>query len=374
MRGLSVVLAILTLLPCPALAGSIIQPPKPTLADYWKRAKVVVYGTLANPRITNQVAETGITDLHIEQVLKPNPALGNVKLLKLDRYIRIPDPEKPVKHLVFFTVNEGKLEPLVGKQCSPALLTYVKAIQLLGSKSRLDSLRFYLGHLEHEDPAVAEDALAEISRSKQQVADLVPKHLSAEKLRRWIKNPETSSEGIGLYAFLLGGTGEDSDARLLGSLINEKSVRITNALDDILAGYIRLRPTEGWDLAENIVTKGTLLRRFSVVRMYRFYYDWKPNESKEHVVRGFAKLIEEPQMTDIPVEQFRRWKIWDLTGKILAQYGKPGHDSAIVKNSIIRYALVCPLPESRQFIENVRRMDAELVRDIEEGLELEGKN
>ena len=61
--------------------------------------------------------------------------------------------------------------------------------------------------------------------------------------------------------------------------------------------------------------------------------------------------------------------MWDLTAKVLAQYGRPTHDTPIVRRTIIRYALCCPQPEARQFIANLRRLDPELVRELEEGLE-----
>jgi len=53
---------------------------------------------------------------------------------------------------------------------------------------------------------------------------------------------------------------------------------------------------------------------------------------------------------------------------VLAQYGKPSHNAPITKRNIIRYALCCPLPEARQFVDSVRRQDPNIVRDLEEGL------
>ena len=57
----------------------------------------------------------------------------------------------------------------------------------------------------------------------------------------------------------------------------------------------------------------------------------------------------------------------------IACYDKQSHQSPIVKNSIVRYALACPLPEARTLVDRVRRQDAELVQDLEEQLKLETK-
>ena len=42
----------------------------------------------------------------------------------------------------------------------------------------------------------------------------------------------------------------------------------------------------------------------------------------------------------------------------------------ITRRAIIRYALCCPLPEARQFVERIRTRETELVSEIEAGLRL----
>ena len=87
------------------------------------------------------------------------------------------------------------------------------------------------------------------------------------------------------------------------------------------------------------------------------------------MLKGLALAVPQGDVADLAVEDLRRWKIWDLTAKVLAQYGKATHDTPIVRRTIIRYALCCPQAEARQFIDNLRRLDPGLVRELEEGLE-----
>jgi hypothetical protein len=273
-------------------------------------------------------------------------------------------------------VIKDKIEIYLGKDVrSPALLDYVGNIRHLQGKNRIDMLRYYFQYLDHPDPVLADDAVLEFFRSSDAEVGQAAKLLPGDKLRRWLKDPETNSDRLSLYSFLLSAAGNEDDARLLRSLMERTDVRTTNALDGILAGYINMNPKDGWKLAGDMLAdqKAPLLRRWAVVRTLRFYYGWKPDESKNDVVRALGKLLDDPQMVDLPAEYLRRWKIWDLTGKILAQYGRPGGDSVIVRNSILRYALCCPLPEARHFVDHVRRMDPVAVREIEEGLAIEGK-
>jgi hypothetical protein len=76
-------------------------------------------------------------------------------------------------------------------------------------------------------------------------------------------------------------------------------------------------------------------------------------------------------VADLALEDLRKWKMWDLTGTVLAQFGKPSHDAPIARRAILRYALCCPLPEARQFVEQLRRRLPDEVRDLEESLETE---
>lgn len=377
--GLLTLAVLLCLPPCPAPAcslcnGSALQQ-KP-LREHWERAKVVVYGTLANPRLTNTQTGVGVTDVQILQVLKSDPILGNAKTIELSRYLPVIDPKKPPRQLIFCDVIKDKIEPYFGKELrSPVLLDYFKGIQALAGKDRIEALKFFFQFLDHEDPVLADDAVLEFLRSTDAEVGQVAKHLPVNKLRRWLQDPNTLADRLSLYAFLLSAAGDPGDARLLRSLIDKSDKRTKAALDGLLAGYIQLNPSAGWELAIGMLhdPRTPLLERFAIIRTFRFYYGWKPAESKAQVLRGLGGLIE-TSLLDVAVEDFRRWQMWDLTPKILAQFGKPGNDSQIVRRTIVRYALCCPQPECRTFIDRVRRSDGEMVGEIEEGLELERKH
>src|SRR5262249_7263558 len=108
-----------------------------------------------------------------------------------------------------------------------------------------------------------------------------------------------------------------------------------------------------------------------VLRTLRFYYGWKPQESKERVLRGLASAIPQGDLADLAIEDLRRWQLWDLTDDVLAQYGKKSHDAPLMRRAIIRYALSCPKPQAAAFIIQRRRDDAEAVKDVDEGLQQE---
>src|SRR5262249_14945357 len=201
--------------------------------------------------------------------------------------------------------------------------------------------------------------------------------LSPDKLRGWLKDPQTPAGHLGLYAMLLGACGGDEDASLLRSLIASPNDRTTPALDGMLAGYIRLRPKEGWDTTLGLLRdeKQPFLVRYAALRTLRFYHGYKPDDTRAQVLQGLAATVPQGDVADLAIEDLRRWQIWDRAGDVLAQYGKKSHSAPIMRRAIVRYALSASPhnPEAATFVAELRKTDPGLIKDVEESLQLEKK-
>ena len=373
-----VALALLPLLPpgpAPAcsLCGSLAT--RQTLRQEMEPAKLVLYGMLANPRFDNRPGAppgAGMTEFHITRVLRTDPALGDRKTLVIPQYLPVLDAKDPPKFVVFCKVAGGKLEPYSGRAVkSEALLKYLIGALAVQGKDRTQTLLYYFAFLDDADESIAADAFLEFARSTDQEVAAIAPRLPSDRLRRLLQDPKTPAERISLYAFLLGTAGTERDAELLRAMITRPTERTAAALDGLLSGYIHRKPREGWDLAVAILgnSKRPFSERFAAARTLRFFHNCQPVETRPQVLRGLAVMLADGEVADLAVEDLRRWKLWDLTAKVLAQYGRPTHDTPIVRRTIIRYALCCPQPEARQFIAELRRRDPGLVRELEEGLE-----
>jgi hypothetical protein len=83
-------------------------------------------------------------------------------------------------------------------------------------------------------------------------------------------------------------------------------------------------------------------------------------------------ILNQGELADIAIEEMRTWKIWDHTDQIIKLYNMKGFDAPIVQRSILRYALSCPeTPSSKAFVAERRKQEADLVKEVEEGLWLE---
>jgi hypothetical protein len=249
-------LAILpALLPCPAPAcslcgGALQQSPTLRQEAAQPNARMILFGPIQNVRGATS------TELTIEAALRSDPIIASKKVLDLGRYLPA-DAKNPPRFLVFCDVIKDKVDAYRGIPIRSAEgLEYVKKALALNPKDAAGNLDFYFRYLEHPDKEIAFDAFLEFVRANDQQIGQASGKLSAEKLRGWLKDPQTPPERLSLYAFLLGGCGSDADAAFLTTQLKDDGERTVNAYDGYLGGYIHLRPREGWEKVVSVLRDG----------------------------------------------------------------------------------------------------------------------
>jgi hypothetical protein len=366
-------LLTLLLLPSPALAcslcGSVSR--SVSLLQEFEQAHVIVYGRIANPKLgsASGLAGGGTTEFHVEKIIKDDPTFPRAKLIVLSRYLPILDAKDPPRYVMFFRTPK-EAQPYTGRQVtSTALLDFIADLQ----RYRDDPLHMLLlagKNLDHADAQIADEAFLVFAKADDKLVGQAAKRLVPATLRLLLKTPGLEPERLSMYAYLLGACGETNDADFLRSLLSDPTQRNHKAFEGILAGYITMRPKEGWGYAHELLKneKTPFLLRYASLRTLRFFYNSKPEETGTNVVYGLGLAIQQAELSDIAITDLRHWKRWDHTKLILSCYDKASHRSQIVKNSIVRYALACPQPEARALVERARRQEPELVKYLEEEL------
>jgi hypothetical protein len=335
-----------------------------------RNSKFVVIGTLTNPRL---VGDQGYTDLTIEQAVKGDPAIAKLKTITLNRWHPV-DPKKPPRLLVFFDIYDGKFDPfrgvtLRGKEVGD----YVRGALKLDDRDRVTTLLYYFRYLDSSDPDVAGDAFLEFAKATDREIGAVGPKLEPAKIRKLLTDSRTPAARLGVFAFLLGACGKKTDADTLIEMLNQIDERTSTGLSGVLGGLIEIRPDLGWKRAIEILDdpKRPYQDKLAVLGTVRFFEIYKPDEFRKPILAAMTATVARGDMADMAIEDLRRWKWWDLTKHILAQYGKPTHSAPLVKNAILRYALCCPQPEAANFIKTARASDSEAVREIEQSLDFE---
>lgn len=372
-------LAVLHIAGSPALACSLCGTGNPqttlSLRQDIAQAKLVLFGALADPKL-NPGGTGGTTKLKIERVIKNDPFLADRKEIELPRYVPVPDPKNPPRFLVFCDIFNGKLDPYRGSPVkSAAMVDYLKGASALDPKNQSANLQYFFRFLDHTDPDISNDAFLEFAKASDPEVGHVASKLSAAKIRSWMQNPQTPANRLSLYAFMLGACGGDEDAATLREMLQKPADRTIPYLGGILAGYIQLRPKDGWDLSLSILrdTKKSFPERFAILGTLRFYHGWKPDDTRREVLRGLALLVEQGDIADLAIEDLRKWSYWDVTSEVLDKFNRKSHSAPIMRRAIVRYALTCPLPEVKRFVDTVRKQDPELLKDVEESLEFDKK-
>src|SRR4051794_32305203 len=101
-RLLPLCLAVLVASPAAVSACPFCSMQGQTLTGEVNQASMVLFGTLANPRMTGDFGE-GTTDLQIEAVIKKHEILKDAKVVTLTRYVPVTKDSKD-KFLVFCDV------------------------------------------------------------------------------------------------------------------------------------------------------------------------------------------------------------------------------------------------------------------------------
>jgi hypothetical protein len=253
------------------------------------------------------------------------------------------------------------------------VLTYLDGILNLGDAGPAQRLSFFYQYLDHPDDMISTDAFLEFAKTNDRdVGEIAPK-LNPEKFRKLLLDPKTPAERLGLFAFLLGAGKNQKDADLLRGMIEKPTTRTQGALDGLLSGFIQLQPEAGWKIVYSILgdKKKKFNDRYAAFRVLSFYYSWDAKAYHTPVMHGIGLMLADGNLADFAIEKLRRWEEWSMTPTVLSLFKKDSHAAPIVQRAIVRYAVCCPLPGAKAFVNNLSKTDPELLKEVLESLAFE---
>ena len=371
-----------------------------TLTDDVNQASMVLYGALKNPRLdAGNEFSGGATDLDVLAVVKKHEILGDKKSIVLPRYIPV-DKDSKVKFLIFCDVFKGKLDPYKGVPVkSDDIVKYLSGAVTLKDKDIPTRLKFFFGWLDNADVEISNDAYKEFGNADYKDFRPMAKDLPADKVVKWLKDPNTPGFRFGLYASMLGHAGKPEHAVVLRQLLDDPQKRLSSGVDGMLAGYTMLNPQEGWAYTRNIMADphGRLLGggfgligggagtaylkdqsrdfmlRYAALRSARFFWEYRPDlVSNKQVLETVSLLLDQSDIADLAVEDLRKWKAKEPLDKVLGLMDRPSHSIPIIRRAVLRYAMTFPdNPKATAFVAALRKKDPEWVKDVEELMKIE---
>ncbi|HTU18437.1 MAG TPA: hypothetical protein VMG10_10290 [Gemmataceae bacterium] len=387
-RLLPLVLAIpaLLLLNSPSGACPFCNGQGPTLTGEVAQAKLVLYGQLTNAA-RNQNEET--TDLLVETVIKnelagkkDDPLAGKNKTVRLDRSLQGTVELEKYRYLVYCDVFRGKIDPY---RIVPVIKDGVMSKYLLGALKYKDEaigkrLRFFFDYLDNADLEISNDAYKEFSNADYKDYKDMAKDLPAERVAKWLKDEKTPAFRYGLYASMLGHCGKAKDAKLLHDMLEDPAKRLGSGVDGMLAGYVMLKPKEGWAYTRAILKDGKkeFMIRYAALRSVRFLWDSRPDlVGHKQMKEGLGELLSQSDIADLAIDDLRKRQCWDMADEVLGLRSTKSYEIPIVRRAILRFALGCQDSKAKgsaaakSYVAEQRQRDPQMVADAEELLKLE---
>jgi hypothetical protein len=357
---------------CPFCNGSDGK----TLTTVASEASLVLFGKLSNARVDPKDAYAGQTDMEIETVVKSHEILAGRKVITLPRYLP-PDPE--YKYLVICDVYKGQLDPYRGEPVKrdSRIATYIKGALAIKDKDPVTRLKYFFDYLEDKDPTVSDDAYKEFGFADYKDFRIVAEKLPPATISRWMQDPNTSVARIGLYASILGHCGNAEHAAMLKKLLDDPQRRLTSGIDGVMAGYVMLRPKEGWSYVAGLMRDEKLEFgvRYAALRSARFLHEFRPDlVSPNDLTVAVTALLGQKDIADLAIEDLRKWGRWDVAGKVVDLYGRESHSASIIRRAILRYALSCPPGTNASvdtFLADRRKDSVKMLEEVQELLNLE---
>ncbi len=348
-----------------------------TLVGEVNQASMVLYGTLKNAKIGNADGADGSTDFEVDKVIKDHPIRAGKKTLTLPRYVP-PDKDGKYKFLLFCEVYKDKLDPYRGVAVPPEsdIVKYLQGALTVKDSTLPKKLGFYFDYLENSDSEISNDAYKEFGNAGYKEFEQAAKSFSRDKVVSWLTNTATPSFKMGLYASILGHCGKPEDAKLLKQILEDPEKQSSSGIDGVLAAYAMLNPKEGWDYLVAVMKnpKKEFLFRYAALRAIRFFFEFTPDLfPRKKLVEAIVLLLDQEDISDLAIEDLRKWKVWDEADKVLGLQEKDAYKKIpIVRRAVLRYALSCKgIMAADEFVKKQRLADAQGVSDAEELLKLE---
>ena len=374
-------LAALAAFAAPAAACPFCSMQGQTLTGEVAGADMVLYGSLAN---ANQDKET--TDLVIDAVVKKHPWLKDQKRVTLPKYLG-PDATSDYKFLVFcYVVKNSQIDPYRGiaLKANSDIVKYLAGLTEVKDKPVGERLKFFFNYLDNADTEISNDAFKEFANADYKDYKDMAKGLPPDKIAGWLNDQSTAGYRFGLYGSLLGHCGKDEHAKVLRDLLENPKRRLSSGVDGVLAGYILLRPKEGWEYAKGLMAdpKQDFLLRYAALRTARFFWTYRPDVvDKKELAQGAASLLSQKDIVDLAVDDLRKWEQWDVTDRVLALQGTEAYkELPVVRRAVLKYMLACQgakdaganAAAAGAYVEAQRKANGQAVAEAEELLKLDG--
>lgn len=336
-----------------------------TLSDEAAQAEFVAAGLLKNPRIE------GETDYEITDLIKGDEK--GPRTVTLAKYLAVARNE-PVARVIFGDIVEKRVDPFrIMVIRSDSFVPYLRGAVAHYNAKPAEKFAYFSQYLEHSDQNIALDAYQEFAKAPYVEVAAAAASYDADRLLELIRNPLTPGDRIGLYGLMVGVAGGAEDAKALRSLVENPDQRRINGIDGLLGGLCVLDPPQGLELSLDILSdsKASFNLRYAALEAVRFALLELQSFDREQVYERLQAALTIPELSDLIIDELRKYEQWQSLDRVLDLAKSPEYDIAVVRRAVLRFAIECPQPAARNYVEKVTKLDPHFVSDVRSSLKFE---
>ncbi len=336
-----------------------------TFSEEMNTMQVVVMAELVEPPA---VPEGGVTDpdaplpkakFRIQQVLKGGEWAKTGQEVEV---LFFGDAKADRKYLIMGTDAPSVMwtTPLGLSQRA-----YEYVLQLPNLPADAARLEFFQDYLEDEDEMLARDAYDEFAKTPYAGVKALKGKMHHDRLIAFIQNSDVPASRRRLYFTMLGVCGKPSDAALLSDMMQSDDRKQKAGLDALLACYLILNPEEGLAQVEERFLKNPdaeYADTYAAIMAIRFHGNDTDVIAKSKLVKALRNMLERPELADLVIPDLARWQDWESLPRMVRLFKEADEKSSWVRVPVINFLRSCPLPEAKEWIEQLAKIDPDAVK------------
>jgi hypothetical protein len=331
-----------------------------TLGERMAAVDVVVVAKLAStpaPPDGEQSAEQAT--FQVLRVLKDKAVLGDSDEIATYYF----GESKPGTTFLLLGTHETELLWAVPVPLTKRAVDYLVTSLDLPAEGR-QRLAFFQDYLEDEDPLLAWDAYEEFARASYGAVEDLKTSMDHGRLITWIQDSEVPPNRRRLYLTMLGVCGTSSDTPLLAEMLSADQSEVRTGLDAMIACYLKLKGPAGLPLIEDLFLKNRdaeFADTYAAVSALRFIEGQTDTIPRDRIIQAYYLMLDRPELADLVVADLARWEDWSVMPRLVELFKNADEDTSWLRQPIARYLMECPLPEAKQYLKELRSIDAEAI-------------
>lgn len=312
------------------------------------------------PAATANQDEPATARFKVVEVIKGQPHLGKLQTLETVYF----GQAKPGTQFLVMAVDPPKLAWSTPLPLTPRGANYVRQLPKLPAEGA-QRLEFFQNHLEDEDEMLARDSYDEFAKASYAAVIALKDKMNHDQLVSWIKDADVPASRRRLYLTMLGVCGTPADVPLLEEMLKSADAKRRSALDALIACYLTLKGPDGLPLVEDLFLRNKsadYADTYAAIMALRFHGTELELIPRKRILLALHHMLDRPQLADLVIPDLARWEDWSQMDRLVSLFKAADEKSSWVQVPVINYLRACPLPEAKQRLAELEKLDPEAVK------------